>query len=108
EGILMNEHLSPLQHYQGLYNLTLMRQLTHTSVTFSLSWQPESNAVVKVRGPLDHPDEKEVTFVSEGNGVYGDQNFELPRMACRHYKLEIKPPDGRSYTSTTYIPDSVH
>ena len=92
--------------YPGVYNPTLIRQIVQTSILFSLSYQPESKAIVKVRGPLNMSQEKEVTFVSEGNGVYGDQAFALPRVPGGRYQLQVELPQGRSYSSTTYIPEA--
>jgi hypothetical protein len=93
-------------HYKGLYNLTLFRQVTQTSIAFALSWQPESNAVVKVRGPLGTSKEKEVKFSSEGNGVYGDKGYSLARIPDEKYKLLVTLPDGRTYTAKTHIPEA--
>jgi hypothetical protein len=107
-SILVNQkNHRPIHYYTGLYSIMLVRQLTVTSVVFGLSWQPESHAVVKVRGPLGTPQEKEITFTSEGNGVYGDKAYALPRIAEGHYRLQVKLPDGRNYVSTTYIPKFV-
>lgn len=106
-GADLSNGIHPQLHYKGLYSIMLTTQLTRTSLSFDLSWQPESHAVVKVSGPLGTPQEKQVTFTSEGNGVYGDVNYALPRIADGKYKLRVKLPDGRVYGSKTYIPDSV-
>jgi hypothetical protein len=100
-GILLS------RHYPGIYSPMLIKQLLGTSILFALSWQPESNAVVKVSGPLGAPKEKKVTFTSEGKGIYGDVNYMLPRVTNGQYQLHVTLPDGRTYVSKTHIPGAI-
>lgn len=96
-----------LYKYPGIYSPTLIRQITQTSILFGLAWEPETKATVTVRGPLDTSQEQTVTFIHEGNGIYGDKKYELPRMANGRYELRVELPDGRTYGNQTLIPESV-
>jgi hypothetical protein len=66
-------HPDMLDNYPGLYNPTLWTQVVKTSEYFGFGYQAESEAVVKITGPLNHPKQKTVKYSSFGNGVYGDE-----------------------------------
>lgn len=101
------ERKTLLHSYPGIYSPQLLTQLLETSIYFALSWEPEPNATVSVRGPLRMPQEKTVTFIHEGRGIYGDVNYDLERVPNGRYKLLVKLPDGRTYQSITHIPAAV-
>lgn len=96
-----------LTAYPEIYTPSLLRQVIKTSQIFELNWDAETNAEVSVRGPLGTPKEKTITFTHEGNGVYGDRTYALPRTANGKYELRVTLPDGRTFGSRTYIPEAV-
>lgn len=93
--------------YPEIYSTTLKTQVVKTSYGFSLGYQPETEATVTVTGPLDTSKEQTVTFQHENNGVYGDQNYALPREPEGRYRLEVTLPDQRKYIADTVIPEAV-
>ena len=95
-----------LREYPGIYSPTLLRQVVQTSILFGLAWAPESKAKVIVNGPLGTPQEQTVNFTHEGNGVYGDKDYALPRIPQGKYRLRVTLPDGRTYGQITQIPEA--
>lgn len=95
-----------LYKYPGIYNPDLLNQLVETSILFGLSWQPETDAIVQVSGPLGTLKERTVTFKHEGKGIYGDNHYKLPLIPNERYKLTVILPDGRTYQSITHIPEA--
>lgn len=102
-GKLLNRYT-----YPGIYTPALLRQLCVTSILYGLQWEPESEAIVMVRGPLGTAKEKTVKFIHEKNGVYGDQKYALPRIPNGKYELRITLPDGRIFGARTHIPEAVN
>lgn len=100
-------HPDVLTSYPAIYNPTLLTQLVKSSYGFGFAFEAETEATVTVTGPLDTAKEQTVIFIHEGKGVYGDQNYELPREPEGRYRLDITLPDGREYTAQTIIPEAV-
>ncbi len=97
-----------LTEYTGIYTPILLRQVQATAHYFKLKWEPETEAIVSITGPLGATKEKKVVLTHEGNGIYGDMNYALPRMPNGKYKLRITLPDGSIFGAVTRIPEAVN
>lgn len=91
----------------GVYNTDLMTQLIRSMTWLGMSYQAEKNAKVSVTGPLSHPLEKEVRLENNNDGLYNDVNSSIKLVAGEFYRLDVRLPDGRSYSNTTQIPSEV-
>ena len=66
----------------------------------------EARAEVTVTGPLGRPEEQAVSFAHEARGAYGDLAQALQILPRERYRLDVRLPDGRRYTSETRVPST--
>lgn len=97
-----------LMEYTDIYTPMLLRQIVATAHLFQLKWEPETKAIVSIKGPLGTTKEKKVIFTHEGHGIYGDVNYALPRIPNGKYKLRITLPNGSTFGAVTHIPEPVN
>lgn len=93
---------------KDIYTPILLKQVRSTGINFGLLFEPETKAVVSVRGPIGSAKEKKILFIHEGYGVYGDQNYALSRVPNGEYELRVILPDGRTFGALTHIPQAVN
>jgi hypothetical protein len=84
--------------------------VTGAQVAGSCTWMdlertPDTGASVVIVGPMGEPEETQVEFTHEAQGVYGDRDYRLPLIGGKSYKLAVTMSDGRAYTATTRLPE---
>lgn len=89
----------------GIWWPTLNAQVNKTARRMSLIRTNIDDANVTITGPLNSEKKKSVTFKSEGQGVYGDQNYELELIENGRYRLDVTMADGSHYRAFTTLPE---
>lgn len=93
-----------LKNIPGLFSPTQLIQIYKTVHSFGLTYDIVNDANVQLKGPLDHEDERIVTFENEGFGVYGDVNKELILVPNYSYELIVEMNDNSVFIAHTTIP----
>jgi hypothetical protein len=80
-------------------------QVTRPATVMDFKRIPDTEATVKIKGPIGKSKEHIVPFTHIGKGVYGDVDYELPLQSGEKYRLSVTMGDDREYVATTIIPE---